>query len=106
MTSSNRGPRALAAYRSTRDPRPVASVDARILAAARAAARRTRLHRPLWFAGAMAATVLVAFGARWFATDLSLTDAREYGLHEGQSRDYLLEFDPLTTGPGSQEGLP
>jgi len=101
-----KGPRALALYRSAADPQPSAAVDARILATARAAASRSSRRLPLLFAGSMAATVLVAFSARLVIPDPPEPDTRQYGLVEGQSRDYLLKFDPLTTGPGSQEGLP
>jgi hypothetical protein len=105
-----RGTRAMKAYRlvsgSAPCPVPSASMDARILAAARQSASRSPERRQLLFVGAMAATVMMAFTARWLTQDSPLSDSRSFGLAEGQSRDYLLQFDPLTTGPGSQEGLP
>jgi hypothetical protein len=106
MKAPARGPRALSLYRSAADPRPPASVDAQILASARTAAARSPSRGPLLFAGAMAATLLVTFTARLTLIDPPPPDTRHYGLAEGQSRDYLLKLDPLTTGPGSQEGLP
>lgn len=106
MKRPARGPRALSLYRSAVDPRPPASVDAHILASARKAAVRSPGRGPLLFAGAMAATLLVTFTARLALTDPPPPDTRQYGMVEGQSRDYLLKLDPLTTGPGSQEGLP
>lgn len=106
MKPHSKLPLALAWYRRAADPSPPASVDAHILASARAAAARPRARMPLLFAGAMATTLLVSFTARWFIPDPPPPDTRQYGLVEGQARDYLLKFDPLTTGPGSQEGLP
>lgn len=101
---SARRPIALYLYRRTADPRPAASVDAAILAAARGAAR-TSGRAPLFVAG-MAATVVLGFTSRCLLDDPPRPDTREYGLTAGQTHDYLLTFDPLITGPGSQEGQP
>jgi ferric-dicitrate binding protein FerR (iron transport regulator) len=105
MSPHSKGPRALTLYRATPAPRPAASADLRILAAARAAAARSSERRQLLFVGAMAATVMVAFTTRWLVTDPA-PHSQDFGIAEGQTHDYLLEFDPLVTGPGSQEGLP
>src|SRR5688500_2181378 len=100
-------PHVLTIYRSTPEARPSALLDARILKAAREAVHHAPDRGALVFAGAMAATVLVAFTVRWNSTDtLTASDTRPYGVAEGQARDYLLKFDPQITGPGSQEGLP
>ena len=99
------GHRTLSQYRSGRLPTPTASMDLRILAAARDARAKSPGRDQLVFVGAMAATVLVAFTARWFIPDPRLA-TQDFGIAEGQSRDYLLKFDPLISGPGSQEGLP
>ena len=101
-----RGTRALKAYRSAPGSVPSASMDARILGAARQSAAQSPDRRQLLFVGAMAATVMVTFTARWLIQDPPLPDSRSFGLSEGQSRGYLQQFDPLTTGPGSQESLP
>ena len=94
-------------YRGSAQPRPPAGVDARILSAAQATARQSTGRRDLLFAGTLAATMIVAFGARLLITEpLPPADSPEFGISEGQSHDYLIHFDPLTTGPGSQEGLP
>lgn len=112
MSPRMKRPRALTLYRAESPPKPAASVDLRILAAARASSSRSPERRQLVFVSAMAATVLVAFTARWLITDPLAPHspyfgmAQDFGMAEGQSRAYLLEFDPLITGPGSQEGLP
>lgn len=105
MSPRPNGPRALISYRTASTPKPAASMDLRILAAARAAVSRSPERRQLLFVGALAATVMVAFTARWFISD-PLPLSQDFGIAEGQTRGYLLEFDPLITGPGSQEGLP
>ena len=105
MKPRAQGPRALSLYRAAPAPQPPAAVDERILASARAAAAPGPGRRPLLFAGAMAATVIVAFAARLTITDPP-PDTGQFGMTEGQAHDYLLTFDPLTTGPGSQEGMP
>jgi hypothetical protein len=101
-----RVPGAMECYRSAPRTLPSASLDARILAAARQSAARSPDRRQLLFVGGMAATVMVAFTVRWLIQEPTLPAAQSFGLYEGHSRAYLLQFDPLTTGPGSQEGMP
>lgn len=98
---------ALDLYRSGPEVTPSAKIDALILAAARTSAPPVRRRREWLFAGAAAAAVVAMFVVRVVTTPTQDFAGKDFGLEEGQSRDWLLNLDlQQPTGPGSQEGLP
>jgi len=102
-------PGVLELYRGGAAPLPSGDMDARILAAARAARPRPARFALLAATGLVAAMALMIV-VRWYApgdsppAEVAITN---YGTEEGQAWFWLSSFQPAVTatGSGSQEGI-